>query len=961
MSLKDELVLSVETGLIDKDIYSDKDLRPQLLINDYQKSVKLLNNIIENLKECDSFIFSVAFVTKSGLLVLKNTLLELSKRNITGKILTSDYLYFNEPDALRELLKFSNIEVKIYTQDAFHIKGYIFNKSEFSTMIIGSSNLTQDALLKNKEWNMMISSLDNGELVNDIQNDFNSVWNDSVALTEAYIKEYEKDYHSFKRFDIEKEYYNSKIITPTEMQRCGLEKLSNLRQRGETKGLVISATGTGKTYLSAFDLKSFNPNRALFIVHRANIAKQAMKSYRKVISDKSMGLLYGKEKNLHKDIVFSTIQTISKDETLSYYNKDDFDYIIIDEVHRSGAKSYLKVIEYFNPSFLLGMTATPERTDGYDIYSLFDNNVAFEIRLNDALKDDLLSPFHYFGIADIISDSYLVDENTNFNQLASEERVEKIIDSVNLYGFSGKKPKGLIFCSRVEEAKLLSNMFNHKGYKTVSIDGKTSEVDREKYMDLLESDDEANYLDFIFSVDVFNEGIDIKSINMIIMLRPTQSAIIFVQQLGRGLRKYPGKDYLVVLDFIGNYSNNYMIPLALYGDRSYNKDNLRRFIQEGNASIPGSTTIHFDEISKEKIFDAINTAPFKHLKLLKDEYTILKNKINRTPMMVDFYEYNHIIPFKFVNYNNCNSYYDFIVRYFKFDQVISKGRLNILQFISKELIDTKRLLDILILKRLILNESIKTELIIKQMKEEYFLDIDSKDIESSINTLNGVFVKDLHKYHLDGQLVKNTNNEILRTEYFNDFLSDNVTYDFAKDAVEFGFKYFINEYHDINNYRNGFYLYKKYGRKDVARILGWNKDFSSTMYGYSLRDNSLPIFVTYHKNDEISSSTKYEDYFISRNTFNWMSKNNRKLTSKEIVAIKDQKSSNLNIPLFVKKSDDEGTDFYYMGNLYFIENENTMMETLIKNDKGEQLPIVNITFTLKDTIKKDLYRYFVKD
>jgi superfamily II DNA or RNA helicase len=959
MDLKKDLLLSVETGLIEKNIISDKDLRPQLLINDYQKSIKLLNSIEDNLRECDSFIFSIAFFTKSGLLVMKNILLELAKRNIRGQILTSDYLYFNEPDALRELIKFNNLDVKIYTKDAFHIKGYIFEKSNYTTMIIGSSNLTQDALLKNKEWNMMVTSLDNGALVQDILDDFNMIWNDSIKLDEDYIREYEKKYRTIKHYNIEKEYFQSKEIVPTLMQEKALLKLMKLRSKGENKGLVISATGTGKTYLSAFDVKALSPNKVLFVVHRTNIAKQAMNAYKNVIKNKSIGLLFGSQKDLDKDLVFSTIQTLSKDEILNYYEPDYFDYIIIDEVHRSGAKSYLKVLDHFNPKFLLGMTATPERTDGYDIYSLFDNNIAFEIRLNDALEDDILSPFHYFGIADIISESYLVDENTDFNMLTSDERVNKIIDTINLYGYSGKKPKGLIFCSRVREAHLLSKMFNDRGYKTVSIDGKTNETDREKYMDLLESDHENDYLDFIFSVDVFNEGIDIQSINMIVMLRPTQSAIIFVQQLGRGLRKYPGKEYLVVLDFIGNYSNNYMIPIALYGDRTYNKDNLRRFIQEGNASIPGSTTIHFDEIAKERIFAAINTAPFRHLRLLRDEYIKLKNKIKRVPMMFDFYEHGYINPFKFIDYSG--SYYDFLVKYYDYKEVIGKEYLSLLRFVSKELLFTKRLLDIYVLTQLCEKESIRIDELIDDLRNRWQIMIDTEDILSTVNTINGRFLNGIEKYNLKDYLIDFKNNEITITDYFKAFLSNDNSNVFVCDAIHFAYDFFIDEYYRPKDYRNGFYLYKKYSRKDVARILKWEKDYSSTMYGYMLRNNSLPIFVTYHKNDKISSSTQYEDYFISRNIFNWMSKNNRNLDSKEIVAIRGQEHSGLHIPLFIKKSDDEGSDFYFIGNLRFDAKEMKMEETFIENDKGKKLPIVNITFAIEDTVKKDLYRYFVKD
>ncbi len=959
MNLKKELLQSVETGLINKDFYSDKDLRPQLLLNDYTKSVKLLNSIIDNLKECDSFIFSVAFITKSGLLVLKNTLLELEKRNIKGKIITTDYLHFNQPEALRELLKFSNIEVKFYTKEAFHIKGYIFNKKEYSTMIIGSSNITQEALLKNKEWNMMISSFENGELFIDMMIDFEEVWADAEPLNDDIINEYEKVYINNRRFveDIEIQ----REIKPNKMQKKALLKLSELRDKGENKGLVISATGTGKTYLSAFDVQQCNPRRLLFVVHRANIAHQAMLSFKTIITDKSMGMIYGKEKDLDLDYVFATIQTMSKDEMLQYYSPDDFDYIIIDEVHRSGASSYIKLLNYFKPQFLLGMTATPERTDGYDIFSLFDNNIAFEIRLKDALEEDILAPFHYFGIADIISDNYLVNEDTDFNMLTSDERVNRIIDSIDLYSYSGNRPKGLIFCSRVEEAKLLSLLFNQKGFRTISVDGGTSEGAREKYMGLLESKDNDDYLDFIFSVDVFNEGIDIQSINMIIMLRPTQSAIIFVQQLGRGLRKYPDKEYLVVLDFIGNYNNNFMIPIALYGDRTFNKDNLRKFIHEGNASIPGCTTINFDEISKEKIYESINQTSFRKLIILREEYNKLKNKLNKIPMMMDFYLYGYMSPLLYIDYSN--SYYDFIKIHMGYEVSFNTDEVNLIRFVSRELINTKRLIDIVILKELLNEFKVDIKSLKDKIKNNWFKEVSDKEILSSINTLNGDFLqkKSFERYNLKGDLFRINEGFVMRTEFFHKILQNELFKFFVKDTIDFGYNYFFDEYYSHENERNGFYLYKKYSRKDVSRILKWERDFSATMFGYMVRENDIPIFVTYHKDEAVSASTNYQDFFISRNKFNWMSKNNRNLRSKEIVLIKNQYKNQVNIPLFVKKSDDEGSEFYFIGNLYFNEEENSIIETHIKNDNGKELSIVNIEFSLKDPVKKDIYKYITKD
>lgn len=284
-----------------------------------------------------------------------------------------------------------------------------------------------------------------------------------------------------------------------------------------------------------------------------------------------------------------------------------FDIIVIDEVHRAGADSYQRIMDYFMPRFWIGMTASPDRTDGYDIYGLFDHNIAYEIRLQQAMEEKLLCPFHYFGITDLEVDGHIIDDNAiknvqNFTNLVCDDRVNYIMQQMDYYGYSGDKVKGLIFCSSKEEAKELSAKFNTKGMNTLVLTGENSQTEREEAILRLEQDELENSLDYILTVDIFNEGVDIPAVNQVVMLRPTESPIVFIQQLGRGLRKYDGKEYVVVLDFIGNYMNNFMIPIALSGDRTYNKDTIRKYVREGSRIIPGESTIHFDEIIKKRIF-----------------------------------------------------------------------------------------------------------------------------------------------------------------------------------------------------------------------------------------------------------------------------------------------------------------------------------------------------------------------
>lgn len=399
-----EIEAASKTGLISNSINSNLALVPKLIINDYSKGNKVLNEIISELNMCEEFLISVAFITTSGITPLLETFKNLNNKGVKGKIITTDYLNFSEPKALRKLLEFPNINIKLYSKENFHTKGYIFKHTDHYKLIVGSSNLTQSALTKNKEWNIKISSLEEGSLTDGVITEFYTLWDDAEELTLDWIKTYEEIYK--KQIELARK---SKVpsltqykLKPNKMQIAAIQSLNQLRETGVDKALLISATGTGKTYLSAFELRNYNPKKALFIVHREQIAKQALISYKNVFGDtRSMGVLSGNSKDTNKDFIFCTIQTLSKDDIMLNFKKDEFDYIIIDEVHKAGAASYQKIVNYFKPNFLLGMTATPERSDDFNIFKMFDYNIAYEIRLQQALEEDLLCPFHYFGVSDI--------------------------------------------------------------------------------------------------------------------------------------------------------------------------------------------------------------------------------------------------------------------------------------------------------------------------------------------------------------------------------------------------------------------------------------------------------------------------------------------------------------------------------------------------------------------------------
>ena len=487
----------------------------------------------------------------------------------------------------------------------FHTKGYIFRQDGLYRILIGSANMTQYALTVNQEWNAKIVSTKQGEFAEKVCSEFELLWNNKKSLDyELFYEEYRTRYEAVKKQQqiVRKEKTPSATayrLQPNSMQVGFIGSLKSLFQKGEQKGLLISATGTGKTYASAFGVRdALKPSgKVLFIVHRKTILRQALESYRHVFgSGKKMALLTGEDQDYQAieqaDFVFAMITMISRDDVLKRFHPYDYQIAVLDEVHHAAAASYQKVMNYFKPGFWLGMTATPDRTDTGNIYELFDHNIIYEIRLQQALENDLLCPFHYFGIRDIAFDADAdADELIKraeqgdyrvFNMLTSDERVDYVIRQADYYGYSGNRVKGLIFCSSVKEAEILSSKFNEKGLRTLALSGSDSDADRQEAMDRLVSDSRVDVLDYILTVNIFNEGVDLPEINQVIMLRPTQSAIVFIQQLGRGLRKKDDKEFVVILDFIGNYANNFLIPIALSGDRTYNKDNMRKYLMEGS-------------------------------------------------------------------------------------------------------------------------------------------------------------------------------------------------------------------------------------------------------------------------------------------------------------------------------------------------------------------------------------------
>lgn len=946
---EDDLMLAVETGFVDKNRISNAKIQPKFIYNERSKhlNANVLNVLHKEIEKCKEFWISVAFFNEAGLAAIKQQLLEAAERGVKGRILTSTYLHFNKPKAFLELLKLKNVEVRVLDEPC-HTKGYRFYYENYGNLIIGSSNLTISALKTNEEWNIKLSSLDQGAVLDNVDFQFEKLWKRGEVLTYEWIEKYKPFYESNKMVRVKTKITPMELATlqPNLMQREAMYYLNKLREEGAKKALLISATGTGKTFLSAFDVRSYAPKKMLFLAHREQLLEQAKNSYQKVLGDTvSYGIYSGTKKEWDADFVFSTVQTLSKDENLQKYARDYFDYIIVDEVHRAGAPTYIKILDYFEPKFMLGMTATPERGDNVDIYKLFDYNIAYEIRLQKALEMDLLCPFQYFGVEDISVDGKLLEDDASFNELTSTERVRQILEKANYYGYSGDRVKGLVFCNSVKVAEELAKAFNNAGYPSLALSGENNQQERINAIKRLQSDKKENYLNYIFTVDIFNEGVDIPEVNQVIMLRPTESAIIFVQQLGRGLRKANNKSYVTILDFIGNCKKSYLIPIALSGDRSYNKDNIRRFISEDSKFLPGLSTINFAKITKERIFNNIDSTNLSTLKLLKEAYFELKKKIGRIPNIVDFERYGSMDIQNYFNY--AGSYYNFLVKADdEFKTRFTPTQEVIMKFVCKFLSQGKRVEDLLVVKELINNRSV-----VLDIKKELAVNI--RKVLSNKFQPN----KNDAKQYMLAKIVAETSinfNEFIRTESFTKAIKSNDFVIMLLDVIEYGIRQYNEKYSD--KYKNtDFVLNEKYTYDEVCRLLLWNKNVTALNIGgymYNKETNTMPVFINYHKEDDIKDSINYEDRFLNESTLIALSKSKRSMDSLDIKRLQNYEKNNMKIYLFVRKNKDDknSKEFYFLGEIHpqgkYEEVNITEKETAVE-----------IYYKLDTPVRADLYDY----
>lgn len=615
------------------------------------KRMYLYYQLADSIKKADSVDIIVSFLMESGVKMLLGELDNALKRGAKIRILTGNYLGITQPSALY-LIKHKlgdQVDLRFYNEKnrSFHPKSYMFHYKDYSELYIGSSNISRSALTSGIEWNYRFSNKTDQINYEKFYNTFVDLFeNHSIVIDDEELKKYSKNWHrpavskDLDRYDLQDDKESSNQIPLFEPRGAQIEALcalENTRAEGAKRALVQAATGVGKTYLAAFDSKNYE--RVLFVAHREEILKQAAESFKNVRDSDDYGFFNGDSKCTDKSVIFASVATLGRPDYLNekYFAPDYFTYVVIDEFHHAVNEQYQRIVDYFKPKFLLGLTATPERMDGKNIYEICDYNVPYEISLKEAINKGMLVPFHYYGIFDETDYSKLHivrgrydEKELNETYIGNVSRYELIYKYYCKYG----SRQALGFCCSREHAREMAKEFSKRGIPSVAVfsdaSGEYTE-DRNVAIKQLKQ----GKIRVIFSVDMFNEGVDITSVDMVMFLRPTESPIVFLQQLGRGLRKCRGKEFLTVLDFIGNYEKAGRVRFLLSGRSNQSAG---AYSPSDTSAFPDDCLVDFDM----KLIDFFAEMDKKHLKLkdqIVNEYFRVKELLGRRPDRMDLFTY----------------------------------------------------------------------------------------------------------------------------------------------------------------------------------------------------------------------------------------------------------------------------------------------------------------------------------
>ena len=910
-----------------------------------------LDRIKDNLRRCTSFMFSVSFIKKAGLVLLIKDIDAALARGASGKLITSTYQNFTDVESLKSFYilmeKYDNFECHLdfnsfhddgYMTIGYHSKGYYFEFADRAELIVGSSNITRYALLKNIEWDLVVSDDKDADIFGQMLGEFRHKWDNTFTLDNDLITKYvNKLNFAIERWDMDYD-RSSENVNPNYMQRKAMKELNRYRAMGIHKALIIAAAGSGKTYLAAFDARNFNPDRLLYIVHEGSILQKSLETFQEVFgSSKTYGVYNAEHTDLEADFLFAG--NIKLSQSLELFSPDEFDYIILDECHHATRDTYRKIIDYFKPEFLIGLTATPERMDNEDVFELFEKNVPFELRLRDAIINDLVVPFHYYGIRDSLVNYGLSakEERKMIAQLASEEHCEFIKEQIEAHRGSGKL-KALVFCKNITHARMMSEELGEY-YHTAYLTGKNSIGERIRAYNDLQSD--TADLEILCTVDILNEGVDIPGCNMVIFLRPTESSTVFIQQLGRGLRKYEGKSYVTVLDFIGNsYKRSVQIAFAM-GSLSENfvlEKKLMQSLVRDNFSALGlgqyGVDIHFDKESQKEIIEYIDRENFNSLTYLKQDYYNFKKYIGAeyAPKHMDYLN-NDCAPdiMRFlqarIGGTKTGCYYAFLQGV---DEEglpsFSEDQISIIKYLSS-LLPLVRPHEYIICK-LLLEKETSSDSDVRACLYGAVPGCTEDQIAHTLRFMlkkGGLALKD-DVYSLNASM----------DDQLREYISDLVSYGLTQYEI---------------TYKNSekFLLWHSYRMDQVQ--LKMLKDPDHNQKGTYFYGDEAIVFASLKKEASIEERLAYKDKFLAPDMFQWECENN--ISNRDLQALRLCKY----VHLFIRKTKDEHgitQPFIYVGEGQF-SNERKQEKLDSKTGKN------NVTYLYDIPMKTELPDYLRYD
>ena len=964
----------------------------ELIINEKVKFRNFFIYLKQELLNCKKFYFIVSFIKYSGIQLLISTLDELEKQGIQGEIITSVYLNITDSKALRKLLSYENIKVKIYnnSSESFHTKAYLFEKEKYHSVVIGSSNISQSALYSAEEWNVKLTDSSFFNIYGKSLNQFEKLWhsNEAIELTQDFIDEYEK-YKKSVNVQNTFDYRKTKIeqeneFVPNSMQKRVLQKLKETRINGNKKGLVISATGTGKTYLAAMDIKQFfeiNSNtenklfkindkksktsniKFLFIAHREELLENAINVFSKILKiDKNeFGKIYGGLKEIDKSIIFASIQSLRN--CYNEFKPSFFDYVIVDEFHHSMSDSYLKTLSYFNPKFLLGLTATPKRMDGKDILSLCDYNIVDEIGIKEALEEDLIVPFHYFGVNDYtINYDNIPYKNGKYNEkillenLLLNTRTDYIVEKINKFGFDGDELSAVAFCQNIDHAFFMKEEFSKKGYKSAVITANTSSNERSEILEKFKN----KKIEILCVVDILNEGIDIPTINLLLFLRPTMSSTIFIQQIGRGLRKAKNKDFVTIIDFIGNHKKDYLL-INYFSSEVDNKDTLftkkEKIINEIKnqfSNIPKSCYVELDRICQNRIIEKIEKINFSSKNILKEMYLDYKAEIGKSEdEFLQVRDFDTNIELFQELCLKMHSFYNAQLQFENskiFENENEKNPLNtteieFLEYLEKKitLVEpfTFLIIDYLATGKEYINNSdllnkYKRFFDIKRNFEKHYLlnRIFEELIEDEIleKSLYGYkFSKKYKNLFSNKKLNEKNNMKSQQKENKLNFINR------LKQLIHLG----LNEFkrNDLDEFNENILIsYKEYKRVELQILLDSKVPKGSWRAGYANTEKDICLFATIDKTHIFQENLKYDNSLFADDIIQWISQPKTSHNSSVGQMFIHHKEKGFKVHIFIRKyafmNGNKTNPFIYLGNAqYYSSQGDKPMKILWKLDK----------------------------